>query len=64
MFPVMGTFKVSCHWFNNFAVFNVNLGEMKTSKIRSLLSYKWLDKECLNMCLRTLAERFFRISFI
>ena len=61
---VTGIFKVSCYWFSNFAVFNVNLGGMKPSKIRSLLSYKWLDRECLNMCLRTLVDKSFRISFI
>ena len=61
---VTGIFKVSCCWFANFAVFNVNLGGMKTSKIRSLLSYNWLDRKCLNMCLRTLVEKSLRISFI
>ena len=60
---VTGIFKVSCYWFSNFAVFNVNLGGMKPSKIRSLLSYKWLDRECLNMCLRTFVDKSFRISF-
>ena len=60
---VTGIFKVSCYWFSNFAVFNLNLGGMKPSKIRSLLSYKWLDRECLNMCLRTFVDKSFRISF-
>ena len=61
---VTGIFKVSCCWFSNFAVFNVNLGGMKTSKIRSLLSYNWLDRKCLKRCLRTLVDKSLRISFI